>query len=90
MSTSEPSPWNRLVAPALLSATLGLAPFTPEPHILGKIRWVAGGAVGMGATDWFDLAMHGTPFLYLLVSLGAVLREVLGARSGAAADGGGD
>ena len=28
--------------------TLGLANFYHEPHIIGKIRWVAGGAVGMG------------------------------------------
>lgn len=65
----------RLRIPALLSVTLGLAPFTPEPHILGKLRWVAGGAVGMGAMDWLDLLLHGAPFMALLVSLGAVLRE---------------
>lgn len=87
MPTTAPSPWNRLAAPALLSATLGLAPFTPEPHIVGKLRWVAGGAVGMGAMDWFDLLLHGTPFVYLLVSFGVVLRE-LTARGGMA-DGGG-
>lgn len=46
--------------------TLGLAPFTPEPHIWGKIRWVRGGAIGMGAMDWFDLFFHGLPWLLLL------------------------
>ncbi|MEN9415773.1 MAG: hypothetical protein RLZ62_2077 [Bacteroidota bacterium] len=46
--------------------TIGLAPFTPEPHILGKLRWVAGGAVGMQPLDWFDLFLHGTPWLLLL------------------------
>ncbi len=46
--------------------TLGLAPFVPEPHVLGKLRWVAGGAIGMQPIDWFDLAMHGTPWLLLL------------------------
>ena len=46
--------------------TLGLAPFSPEPHLLGKIRWVAGGAVGMGAMDWFDLVFHGSPWLALV------------------------
>ena len=25
---------------------LGLAPYFPEPHIWGKLKWVAGGAVG--------------------------------------------
>lgn len=46
--------------------TLGLAPFVPEPHIWGKLRWAAGGAVGMTALDWFDLAWHGLPWLALL------------------------
>ncbi len=58
-----------LVAVALC-LTLGLAPFVPEPHLFGKIRWVAGGAVGMEAADWFDLLMHGAPFLYLFFLAG--------------------
>ena len=49
-----------------LCLTLGLAPFLPEPHIWGKLRWVAGGARGMGAMDWFDLLLHGLPWLLLL------------------------
>ncbi len=48
------------------SLTLGLAPFYPEPHIVGKIRWVAGGAKGMTALDWFDLVMHGAPWAFLV------------------------
>jgi len=50
----------------LLCLTLGLAPFFPEPHIWGKLKWVAGGAVGMEAMDWFDLLFHGFPFLLLI------------------------
>lgn len=46
--------------------TLGLAPYVPEPHILGKIRWVIGGAIGMQPIDWFDLVMHGAPFILLI------------------------
>lgn len=46
--------------------TLGLAPFSPEPHLFGKIRWVAGGAVGMQGMDWFDLFFHGLPWLLLV------------------------
>lgn len=46
--------------------TLGLAPFFPEPHILGKIRWIAGGAVGMQPLDWFDAIFHGTPWLLMI------------------------
>jgi len=53
----------------LLCLTLGLAPFFPEPHIVGKVRWVLGGAEGMSAMDWFDLALHGSPFIFLLVIL---------------------
>jgi len=44
---------------------LALAPFTPEPHLFGKVRWVMGGAVGMGLQDWFDLLMHGLPITLL-------------------------
>ena len=57
----------RLMPWMMASITLGLAPFFPEPHILGKLRWVMGGAVGMGAMDWFDLVLHGTPWVGLTV-----------------------
>lgn len=52
----------------LLVLTLGLAPFFPEPHILGKLKWIVGGANGMQLMDWFDALFHGFPFL-LLISL---------------------
>jgi hypothetical protein len=51
--------------------TLGLAPFVPEPHIWGKIKWIAGGAEGMQPMDWFDFFMHGTPF-FLLIRLAII------------------
>lgn len=66
------TPLQRLALPLLASLTLGLAPFTPEPHLLGKLRWVAGGAVGMGAEDWFDLVMHGAPWVWLIVAAARV------------------
>jgi len=50
----------------LLCLTLGLAPYFPEPHLWGKLKWVAGGATGMAFMDWFDLFLHGTPFLLLI------------------------
>ena len=50
----------------LLCLILGLAPFFPEPHLWGKLKWIAGGAVGMKPLDWFDLLLHGFPFLLLL------------------------
>lgn len=49
----------------LLCLTLGLAPFFPEPHIWGKLKWVLGGGIGMKPMDWFDLVLHGFPFLLL-------------------------
>lgn len=53
----------------LASLMLGLAPFTPEPHIWGKLKWIAGGANGMEWLDWFDTFLHGTPWLLLILSL---------------------
>ena len=50
----------------LLCLTLGLAPFYPEPHLWGKIRWVAGGAIGMKPMDYFDLLFHGLPFILII------------------------
>ncbi len=54
-----------LVLPLALCLTLGLAPFVPEPHLVGKIRWVMGGGHGMSFMDVFDLALHGAPFVWL-------------------------
>ncbi|MCB0706276.1 MAG: hypothetical protein KDC34_13250 [Saprospiraceae bacterium] len=50
----------------ILCLTLGLAPFVPEPHIWGKLRWVFGGGVGMSTMDWLDLLFHGLPWLLLI------------------------
>lgn len=46
--------------------TLGMAPFFPEPHLLGKVKWIAGGANGMAFKDWFDVLLHGLPFVLLI------------------------
>ena len=50
----------------LLCLTLGFAPFFPEPHIWGKLKWIAGGANGMNLKDWFDVILHGLPFILLI------------------------
>jgi apolipoprotein N-acyltransferase len=65
----------------IASLTLGLAPFTPEPHIVGKIRWVAGGAVGMTGMDWFDLVFHGFPWVFLGYWLVKSVMELVKTRS---------
>ena len=51
----------------LLCITLGLAPFSPEPHIWGKLKWIAGGAEGMGPMDWWDVVLHGFPWVLLII-----------------------
>lgn len=66
---------NNLFMPVVLSITLGLAPFVPEPHVWGKLKWVAGGAVGMQPMDYFDLVLHGAPWVWLMVM---VVRSVMG------------
>lgn len=50
----------------ILCATLGLAPYVPEPHILGKLKWLLGGANGMQFMDYFDVVLHGTPWVLLI------------------------
>ncbi|MFS4416232.1 hypothetical protein [Maribacter sp. 2307ULW6-5] len=55
--------WKLLI---LLCLTLGLAPFFPEPHLWGKFKWIAGGAVGMELKDWLDVVFHGFPWILLL------------------------
>jgi hypothetical protein len=57
----------------IASLTLGLAPFNP-PHIWGKIQWIIGGNAfsgenAMQSQDWFDVLLHGTPWLLLLISV---------------------
>ncbi len=60
------NPFNNWKLIILLCLTLGLAPFFPEPHIVGKVKWILGGANGMQAMDWFDVLLHGFPFVLLL------------------------
>ena len=61
----------------LLCLTLGLAPFFPEPHLWGKIKWIVGGAKGMGIMDWFDVLLHGSPWLYLGFLLSKKMKKKL-------------
>lgn len=55
----------------IATLTLGLAPFTPEPHLWGKLKWIVGGAHGMKTIDWFDFFMHSAP-LFLLILSGSI------------------
>ena len=52
----------------LVSLTLGLAPFMPEPHLWEKLKMLAAGELTR-PIDIFDLLLHGTPWLLLLAKL---------------------
>lgn len=49
----------------LLCATLGLAPFSP-PHIVEKLSMLIKGNL-VRPIDWFDLILHGFPWILLLL-----------------------
>jgi len=55
-------PWGLLILACL---TLGLAPFTP-PHIWEKLQMLAKGQL-VRPIDWFDLVLHGTPWILLIL-----------------------
>ncbi len=50
--------------------TLGLAPFTPEPHLVEKLRMLAQGALSK-PVDVFDLLLHGAPWILLVLRIAA-------------------
>ncbi len=53
---------------AVVAVLLGLAPFRPEPHLWEKLRMLAEGAL-VRPIDQFDLLLHGTPVLLLILKL---------------------
>jgi hypothetical protein len=52
----------------VLALTLGLAPFTPEPHVWEKLKMLAVGQL-VRPVDVFDLLMHAVPWLLLAAEL---------------------
>lgn len=52
----------------LVTALLGLAPFAPEPHVWQKLNMLAAGTLSK-PIDIFDLFLHGTPWVLLLLKL---------------------
>ena len=56
---------------AIFALFLGLAPFSPEPHLWEKLKMLASGNL-VRPIDIFDLLMHGAPFLLLALK---ALRE---------------
>lgn len=61
--------------PLLLLAALflGLAPFRPEPHLWEKLKMLSAGTL-VRPIDIFDLLMHATPVVLLVVKLGKIGR----------------
>jgi len=59
------------VVVVLLCATLGLAPFSP-PHIVEKLSMLIRGNL-VRPIDWFDLVLHGFPWILLLLKIIALL-----------------
>ena len=62
---------DRLPTSLLLVASLflGLAPFTPEPHVVEKLRMLVSGSLRR-PLDIFDLCFHILPLVLLLLKLG--------------------
>jgi hypothetical protein len=52
----------------IISLTLGLAPFVPEPHVWEKLKMLAGGELTR-PIDIFDLFLHGAPWILLILKL---------------------
>jgi hypothetical protein len=63
-----------LTALVLAALALGLAPFTPEPHLWQKLRMLANGTLSQ-PIDIFDLAMHASVPLLLVVRLVRMARS---------------
>lgn len=53
---------------AIAAFFLALAPFAPEPHLWEKLKMLADGTLSR-PIDIFDLFMHGTPLLLLILKL---------------------
>ncbi|KGO32967.1 MAG: RND transporter [Desulfoprunum sp.] len=52
----------------ILSLTLGLAPFTPMPHLVEKMRMLVAGTL-VRPVDVFDLIMHSSPVVLLILKI---------------------
>jgi ABC-type uncharacterized transport system permease subunit len=62
-----------LVAIAALALFLGLAPFTPEPHLWEKLKMLAAGTLTR-PLDIFDLVWHAAPLVLLALKAARMVR----------------
>ena len=58
-------------------ATIGLAPLFPEPNAWEKLRMLVQRSLKR-ALDWFDLLMHGTPWVLLMLKIWGTFSRRLG------------
>lgn len=57
-----------LVILIALAAWMAVAPITPEPHLIEKLRMLSQGTL-VKPLDIFDLLLHSAPIVLLLVRL---------------------
>ncbi len=62
--SNDSQTWTLLI---ILCLTLGLAPFNP-PHVVEKLSMLLNGTLRR-PLDWFDLFMHGAPWVLLVVKV---------------------
>ncbi len=53
----------------IVCLTLGLAPYLPEPHIVEKLKWIVSDIGPLAMIDWFDVILHGFPWVMLILSI---------------------
>jgi hypothetical protein len=58
----------------IVALALGLAPFSPEPHLWEKLKMLAAGTLSR-PIDIVDLLVHGTPVVLLAVKLFSMARK---------------
>lgn len=63
-----------------ICASLGLAPFFPEPHIVQKINMLLEGSL-FKPVDIFDMVFHGMPWLLLIIKLSLIVKKSQGQQS---------
>ena len=63
-----------LVWLAVLAVWMLIAPLSPEPHVVEKIRLLGQGQLTR-PLDIFDLLMHSTPLVLLLIRLVRLKRK---------------
>lgn len=62
----------------IVAVLLGLAPFTPEPHLWEKLKMLGAGTLTR-PLDIFDLLMHGLPAVFLVLKLMRLKKQRRGA-----------